>query len=148
MACPFEVPYKYFNNNPLATTAIFGVSLEIFILYNSKWITKRFGLYWPLLFAQIFQLLRFCCCFVLNHDSTYTFAFVCIFELIKGLDFGLTQASAVQIATLLSLPHIKTTSQMIYSGTFTGLASVFAELSLAVYSNQKLTPLKYRFSEK
>jgi len=73
-------------------------------------------------------LLRFFCYYVLNHDSTNAFAYVCIFELMKGLNFGLTHASAVQIATMLCPAHLKTTSQMIYSGTFTGLASVFAGL--------------------
>lgn len=131
-------PINIFNNNPLATTAFFGVILEVFILYNSKYITKRFGLYWPLLFAQFFQLLRFTCYFLLNHDSTHAFVYVCIFEMMKGLNFGLTHTSAVQIATLLCPTHLKTTSQMIYSGTFTGLASVFSGLIFGTVFKSKM----------
>ncbi|KAM0685345.1 hypothetical protein COBT_003446 [Conglomerata obtusa] len=119
-------PINLFNGNPLATAAFFGVILELVILYNSQYITGRFGLYWPLLFAQVFQLLRFVLYFGLNQDSTHAFAFVCMFELMKGLNFGLTHICAVQIATLLCPVHLKTTSQMIYSGTFTGLASALA----------------------
>lgn len=119
-------PIQIFNDNPLATTAFFGVILEIVILYNSQKITNRFGLYWPLFFAQVFQLLRFFCYYTLNVDAFHAFLMVCLFELMKGLNFGLTHISAVQIATMLCPVHLKTTSQMIYSGTFTGLASVVA----------------------
>lgn len=128
-----------FNNKPLATSSFFGVILEIVILYNSEFITTKFGLYYPLLFAQVFQLLRFLAYFLLNQDSTHAFAYICIFELMKGINFGLTHTSAVQIATKLCPSHLKTTSQMIYSGTFTGLASVIAGFLFgAVFSKDKM----------
>lgn len=137
------------NNNPLATAAFFGVILELVILYNAQYITGRFGLYWPLLFAQAFQLARFAMYFALNPDSTHAFSFVCMFELMKGLNFGLTHICAVQIATLLCPQHLKTTSQMIYSGTFTGLASVFAGIIFGtIFSKDKMSAKDVKVGDK
>ncbi|KAM0674641.1 hypothetical protein GVAV_001828 [Gurleya vavrai] len=137
------------NGNPLATAAFFGVILELVILYNASFITGKFGLYWPLLFAQLFQLLRFMLYFSLNHDSSHAFAFVCIFELNKGLNFGLTHICAVQIATMLCPPHLKTTSQMIYSGTFTGLASALAGFIFGtIFSKEKIQAKDINVSDK
>lgn len=114
----------FFNENPLATIALFAVFLEITIMFYSKCIAKRFGLYWPLLFAQLFQLLRFAGYHALNPHSHHAFLYICLLELLKGINFGLTHTCAVQIATKLCPAHLKTTAQMIYSGTFTALSTV------------------------
>ncbi|TBT98734.1 MFS_1-like transporter [Hamiltosporidium magnivora] len=128
-----------FNENPLATSSFFGVILEITILYNSNYITTRFGLYWPLLFAQVSQFIRFFAYFCMSYKNPHAFAFSCSFELMKGLNFGFTHTSGVQLATIMCPPHLKSTSQMIYSGTFTGLSSIFAGLIFGqIFAKKKL----------
>lgn len=115
-----------FNNNPLSTTAMCGTILEILILFYSQNIVNSLGLYWPLLFAQIAQFARFAGYYILPYDHKHVFLYTCLFETIKGVNFGLTHSSGVQIANKLCPPHLKATSQMIYTGTFTGLASFFS----------------------
>lgn len=116
------------NTSPSATVSFFGVLLEMVILYYAKIITNTVGLYWPLLLAQAAQLLRFMGYSLMHPNTKHAFPIICMLELFKGLNFGLTHVSAVQIATSLCPPHLKTTSQTIYSGTFVGLASIFSGL--------------------
>jgi hypothetical protein len=126
-----------FNNNPVSTTTMFGVSLEIVILYNSQYITSRFGLYWPLLFAQISQLLRFLFYYGMGYENPHAFIMVSVFELMKGLNFGFAHTSGVQLATTLCPAHLKATSQMIYQSTFIGLASMVAGFIFGSIFNEK-----------
>ncbi|ELA46538.1 hypothetical protein VCUG_01971 [Vavraia culicis subsp. floridensis] len=111
------------NKNPISTTATCGVLFEIIILYYSQNIVGRCGLYWPLLFAQVAQFVRFAGYYVLPYDNPNTYMFSCLLETMKGVNFGLTHSSGVHIANMMCPPHLKATSQMIYTGTFTGLAS-------------------------
>lgn len=122
----FAWPLEILNKSPIATSSMFGVLFEIIILYNAKIITGAIGLYWPLLLAQVAQVFRFIGYLNLNTGATHRFPYVCCLELMKGMNFGLTHISAVQIATSLCPVHLKTTSQTIYSGAFTGLSGVFA----------------------
>lgn len=117
-----------FNSFPFSTISVFESVLEITLLFYSQAITRRMGLYWPLLIAQAAQLVRFVLYIVLPHTNNHVFAFCCMFELLKGINFGLTHSSGVQLAAELCPPHLKTTSQMIYTGTFTAMGSVAAGL--------------------
>lgn len=114
------------NDKPIATTSLAGVVFEILILSQSKRIISSFGLYWPLLFAQIAQFLRFLGYYILPFDNYHVFGYSCLLETFKGINFGLTHSSAVHIANRLCPIHLKSTSQMIYTGTFTALATFFA----------------------
>ncbi|KAG0419310.1 hypothetical protein EQH57_0538 [Dictyocoela roeselum] len=121
-----KAPISILNDNVLSTTATFGVVLEIVCLFFSKNIIGVLGLYWPLLIAQIFQFLRFFGYYLLDHRNKNVFLYACLIEMMKGLNFGLTHASGVQIAAILCPPYLKATSQMIYSGTFVSISSVLA----------------------
>ncbi|KAG0441175.1 hypothetical protein DMUE_1250 [Dictyocoela muelleri] len=121
-----KTPIGILNDNVLSTTATFGVIFELICLFFSKNIIGMFGLYWPLLFAQIFQFLRFFGYYTLSYKGSNLFMAACFLEMLKGLNFGLTHASGVQIATILCPPYLKATSQMIYSGTFVSVSSIVA----------------------
>lgn len=114
------------NDKPIATTSLAGVVFEITILFQSKRVISAFGLYWPLLFAQIAQFVRFLGYYALPYNNYHVFGYSCLLETCKGINFGLTHSSAVHIANKLCPRHLKSTSQMIYTGTFTALATFFA----------------------
>ncbi|KAF7682698.1 hypothetical protein TCON_2087 [Astathelohania contejeani] len=115
-----------FNGNPLSTTTLFGVFLEIVIFYNSEQILNIFGLYWPLLFAQLAQFTRFAAYYLMDATGSQAFVWSCMFELMKGVNFGMTQISGVQLAKNMCPAHLKATSQVLYSGTFVAIGTVFA----------------------
>ncbi|KAF9763006.1 hypothetical protein NGRA_1587 [Nosema granulosis] len=123
-----SAPLDFANSNVIATANMFGIFLEVLIFFTSSFIINKFGYFWPLFFAQVAQLTRFAAYWLLQYDSSNAYFFVCSFELLKGLNFGLTHCSAVQLATRLCPPHLKATSQMLYQGTFTALGSVLAGL--------------------
>lgn len=117
-------PIEVFNRNPLFAFSVAGVSLEIVIFFFSEPLTATFGLYWPLLFSQVASLIRFMAYYYVSPDTPHVFALSCIFELLKGVNFGFTHMVGVQLAAILCSPEVKATSQMFYSGTFVGLASM------------------------
>lgn len=115
-----------FNNFPLSTISVFEAILEITILFYAQTVTDRIGYFWPLLLAQVAQLVRFVSYLLLPYNNPHVFVFCCVFELLKGINFGLTHGSGVQLAARMCPPHLKATSQMIYTGTFTAIGSVAA----------------------
>lgn len=135
---PYELPVSWptwfrsgvgiFNNLPFSTISVFEAILEITILFHSEMITQKIGLFWPLLLAQVAQLVRFISYLLLSHESSHVFVFCCLFELLKGINFGLTHSSGVQLAARMCPPHLKATSQMIYTGIFTAIGSAAAGL--------------------
>lgn len=123
---PIKYPLSIFNKNPLFTCSSMGVFLEIIIFFFSEKITFFLGLYWPLLLSQVAALLRFIAYYYLRPVNSHTFAFSCLIELLKGLNFGFTHIVGVQLASILCPIEIKATSQMFYNGTFVGLASMLS----------------------
>lgn len=117
---------KLFNDLPFSTISVFEVFLEITILFYSQSITQAIGLFWPLLIAQIAQFSRFVFYLLLPRENPHVFMFCCLFELLKGINFGLTHGSGVQLAARMCPPHTKATSQMIYQGMFTAVSSATA----------------------
>ncbi|WUR04252.1 hexose transporter [Vairimorpha necatrix] len=125
-------PLSIFNKNTTSTANMFGIIFEIVTFFTAKGIIERIGYFWPLFLAQGAQMVRFVLYWMLPYDSDYSYAAVCGIELFKGINFGLTHCSAVQLAQKLCPPHLKATSQMVYQGTFTGLGSVLAGLICSV----------------
>ncbi|KAI5149668.1 hypothetical protein ENBRE01_1050 [Enteropsectra breve] len=115
-----------FNQKPITTLTIFGISFEIFVLFVADKIQSGLGLFWPLLIAQIFALFRFFAYYFLPSDSFHAYGLSCIFELIKGMYFGMAHISAVQIATKLAPSSLRATAQMLYSGVFNALGSIIS----------------------
>lgn len=128
----FQYIIYIFNNNPVGTCTTFGVVFEIIILFYSQFITNKMGLYWPLLFAQIAQLIRFICYFIINSNYKHRFILCCLFETMKGINFALTHISAVHLAVFMCPSGLKNTSTMIYNGAFTGLSSVIAGIIFGI----------------
>ncbi|EIJ89763.1 hypothetical protein NEPAR06_1150 [Nematocida parisii] len=110
--------------NPMSTCSTFGILLEIGLFFCSKPLLNMFGLYWSFLLSQTAQGLRFFLYTFIKVDDPYRFEKCCMIELLKGVNFGLTHLSGVQLATLLVPSNLKSTSQMIYTGTFVCLGTV------------------------
>lgn len=119
-----EVCYSYKQS----TSCLFGVLLELIVFFNSSYITDKLGLLLPILFAQIFQLLRFVCYYFLSHDNKNSFILVCCIELLKGANYSLIHTSALQLASALSPPNLKTSSQLVYNGVFVAIGTVLSGL--------------------
>ncbi|KAM0671837.1 putative major facilitator superfamily permease [Ordospora colligata] len=117
-----------FNRFPLSTIAVFEILLEMVSLFYSQTVIRSIGLIWPLLLAQASQAIRFILYLVLPHSHPHVFIFCCVFEIFKGINFGLTHGSGVQLAENLCSPHLKATSQAIYHGVFGAVGSVSAGL--------------------
>lgn len=113
-----------FYANPMSTCNTFGIILEILLFFSSAWILGIFGLYWLFLFSQIAQGLRFYLYTFITETDPWRFEKSCLIELLKGVNFGLTHLSGVQLAVLLVPSNLKSTSQMIYAGTFLCLGTV------------------------
>ena len=115
-----------FNNNPISTLTTFGIVFEMVIMFFSESILTRFGFFWPLIFAQIVSLIRFLSYYFISPSNKHVYGLSCIFELFRGIYFGLIHISSVHIAPRLAPPHLKATSQMIYQGTFSALGSLIS----------------------
>ncbi|KAI5193215.1 hypothetical protein NEMIN01_2415 [Nematocida minor] len=113
-----------FYANPMSTCSTFGIILEIMIFFSSEWLLGVFGLYWSFLFSQMAQGLRFFLYTFITETDPYRFEKCCAIEFLKGVNFGLTHLSGVQLAVLLVPSNLKSTSQMIYAGTFVCLGTV------------------------
>ncbi|KCZ76518.1 hypothetical protein H311_02480, partial [Anncaliia algerae PRA109] len=142
-------PIKVFNDLPIFTCSFFGVLVEIILFFCSSAVTTIFGLYWPLLIAQFAALLRFFCYYLLPFDHNHVFLYSCVFELLKGVNFGFTHISGVQLATLLCPAEVKATSQMIYYGVFVGVASMFSGIIFGpLFSTGKMEDKNLPVSQK
>ncbi|KAI5168478.1 hypothetical protein PAEPH01_0166 [Pancytospora epiphaga] len=123
---PFSYLLEFFYNHKQSTTTMFGVALEIIIFFNSARIIRKIGLFMPLLIAQFAQFARFVAYYNLHYDNSNAFLYCCLFELLKGLTFGLIQSSAAILVSRLVPPSLKTTGQIIYNGTFIALGTVLS----------------------
>lgn len=112
------------NNNPIATLTTFGIVLEVAVLFFSEQIIDRLGYFWPLIIAQLVSIIRFLAYYLIPSTSKHVYGLSCIFELLRGVYFGLIHISSVHIAPGLAPSHLKATSQMIYQGTFSALGSL------------------------
>lgn len=119
---------KMFYDHPVSTCSAFGVILEITIFFCANRLVKIFGLYWTFLISQVAQCIRFLSYAMLPVDYPYRFEVACMLELLKGVNFGLTHLSGVQLAVLLVPSNLKSTSQMIYAGTFVCLGGMVGSL--------------------
>ncbi|KAI5159884.1 hypothetical protein NEAUS03_0674 [Nematocida ausubeli] len=113
-----------FYANPMSTCSTFGIVLEIVLFFCSKSLLGFFGLYWSFLLSQMAQGLRFFLYTFITPEDPLRFEKCCFIEVLKGVNFGLTHLSGVQMATLLVPSNLKSTSQMIYTGTFVCLGTV------------------------
>lgn len=108
-------------NNPVSTLATAGVVFEIIILFLADKILNSIGHFLPLLLAQFIALSRFLAYYLISPSNPYVFEISCAIELLRGMYFGLIHISSVYIAMKMAPPHLRTTSQMIYQGTFSAL---------------------------
>lgn len=148
---PDWLPKLFYNlvsicvSRPLAVISLFSIVLEINIFFFSQSMMKRFGLYWPLLFAEILQFIRSSAYYYLNPHSDCVLFYICLIEMLKGVIFGLLQSCSVQIVNNLCPESLKTTAQMIYFGSYGAMGAVIAGF---VFGHIMDTENKYDFAVK
>lgn len=111
------------GENAISTANSCSTVVEMIFLFLSLNITKHFGLYWPLFFAQFAQTIRNLGYFLMPPESEFSFLITCLLETAKGVNFSLTHASGVQIVNNISPLNLKSTAQIIYAGAFFSLSS-------------------------
>jgi len=116
-----------------STSTFFGVALEILLFFKSQAITAKLGFFWPILLAQVFQLLRFASYYSLSYQNDKSFAICCLIELLKGANYALIHTSAMLIANSFCPPHLRTRSQLFYNGTFVALGNVLSGLIFKMF---------------
>lgn len=129
-------------SNPISTCSAFGVMLEILIFFCSLPIQRALGLYWAFLISQVSQAMRFFFYTTITKDTSYKFERCCLIELLKGVNFGLTHLSGVQLAVKLVPSNLKSTSQMIYAGTFVCMGGMLGSLLGYFYKIQSEEDIK------
>ena len=100
------------------------IQLVFYVL--SPNIIKKCGLLLPIFISQGFQLIRFLGYCILPAGHKYAFEFALILELNKGINFGLIQCSAVNLANKLCPPSLKSVSQIVYNGAFIAVATAIS----------------------
>lgn len=131
---PYDLPetwnptFRYIldlvNSKPIATLATFGIVFEIVVMFLADKIIDALGYFWPLIIAQLVSTVRFLSYYALSSTNKHVYGLSCLFELFRGVYFGMIHISSVHIAPNLAPPHLKATSQMIYQGTFAALGSL------------------------
>lgn len=129
---PFSAIADVAYSHKQFTYTFFSVLFEIIVFFNSSYITDKLGLLWPIFLSQIFQLLRFIAYYYLSYENENSFIYVCLIELLKGANYSLIHTSSLQLANAFSPPHLRTSSQFIYNGTFVALGTV---LSGVIFQN-------------
>lgn len=148
MPWPASSLINFFYHNKISTTTLFGVALEIVIFFNSARIVGSIGLFWPLFIAQFAQLFRFIGYYALDYENDNAFVYCCLLELLKGASFGLIQCAAVMLVTKLAPPRMRSTAQIIYTGTFVALGTVASGLIfLPIFQPNPKMPREQAYSE-
>lgn len=111
-------------------TSFAGNIFEFIIFFVSPWIISKVGLVLPLFLSQIFQLVRCGGYYIISPKSTHLFEKAFCLELFKGLNFGLIQSTATSLALKFAGPNLKSTAQLIYTGTFIAIGNVFSGVLL------------------
>lgn len=113
-----------FNSKPIATLTTFGIVFEMGVMFVADRVLDRLGYFWPLILAQIVSMVRFLAYYLIPSSSEHVYGLSCVFELLRGIYFGMIHISSVHIAPKLAPPHLKATSQMMYQGTFAAMGSL------------------------
>jgi hypothetical protein len=130
-----------------STSTVFGVLLEIIVFYKSSFIIDKLGFFWPIFLSQIFQLLRFLCYYNLSWKNQNSFAYCCLFELLKGANYSLIHTSALQLANYFCPPDLRTTSQLIYNGSFVAIGTVLSGLIFKSFFSPDVSDVEQSYSE-
>lgn len=115
---------SFLNNKPIATLTTFGIVFEMLVMFVADKIIDKMGYFWPLIIAQIVSTIRFMSYYLISSSNEHVYGLSCIFELLRGIYFGMIHISSVHIAPKLAPKHLTATSQMMYQGTFSALGSL------------------------
>lgn len=131
MIAPYELPKNMpsilstvlgvINNNPISTLATAGIVFEVLSLFFADKILVRLGYFFPLVISQIIATARFLAYYFISADNKHCYGLSCLFELLRGIYFGLIHISSVYIATKMAPSNLRATSQMVYQSTFSAL---------------------------
>ncbi|ELA41782.1 uncharacterized protein VICG_01134 [Vittaforma corneae ATCC 50505] len=113
-----------FNSKPIGTLTTFGIVFEMAVMFVADKILDRLGYFWPLILAQVVSMVRFLAYYLISSSNEHVYGLSCLFELLRGVYFGMIHISSVHIAPKLAPPHLKATSQMMYQGTFAAMGSL------------------------
>ncbi|KGG51858.1 hypothetical protein DI09_25p180 [Mitosporidium daphniae] len=119
--------------NPVQSSiaAIMGLLFEIAIFFKAKDLLSSLGIHWMLILGQLAMTVRLWIYYVIPPRVEFLYVFLCV-ELLKGINFGFIQPSAVKLSSQYAPPGLMGTCQGIYNGVFTGLggftAGMFAKL--------------------
>ena len=126
------------NTKKKAFCGIVGNLVELGVYLISPLILQKLGLLMPIFISQIFQLIRFSGYCLITPGYKNAFELALLLETCKGVNFGLIQCSAVNLANRLCQPSLKSVSQIVYTGSFVAMGSVISGfLFTAILSTQK-----------
>lgn len=144
---PLNLAADWAYKHKQSTSTVFGVLIEIFVFYKSSLVTDKLGFFWPIFLSQIIQLVRFLCYYNLSYTNENSFAYCCLFELLKGTSYSLIHTSALQLANCLCPPDLRTTSQLIYNGAFVAIGTVLSGLFFQFYFVSKGDDVEESYQE-
>ncbi|KAF7698639.1 hypothetical protein CDIK_1365 [Cucumispora dikerogammari] len=138
------IPLHYtFNNNPISTTDAIGTGIEIACYFNSRRITTVFGLYWPLIFGQLAAIFRFISYFNLSEKNSHKYLITCCIEVLRGINYGMTHVSGVQLVLYMCPKNLKGTSQMVYCGVIGLGGAVAGRIAKVLFHGDKMGRAEY-----
>lgn len=108
----------------VGNVAVFGIVLEVVILFVSPWFIRTIGIYWMLILAQLAMVLR-CWAYVAIPPKPTNVYWVYVVELLKGVAFGLTQSAGVKLSNEAAPVGLQATAQALYTSVYSQLPAVF-----------------------
>ena len=108
-----------------ACAAITGLFFEIAIFYKAKDLLATLGVHWMLILGQLAMTIRLWLYYIIPPRVEFLYLFLCV-ELLKGINFGFIQPSAVKLSDQYAPPELLGTCQGIYNGVFMGLGGFTA----------------------
>ncbi|KAF7702796.1 hypothetical protein CDIK_0357 [Cucumispora dikerogammari] len=113
--------FSFFKKKPLFIITFFSLLFEFICLKFSKNIIDLIGLFWPIVFAGVIQIVRVLFYTFLNQNNRNNVIFVSFIECLKGMNFALIQPSGVQIVNKL-VDSPKTLALVVYSSAYNGVS--------------------------
>ena len=122
-----------------ALSAVIGLFFEILLFTKAKYFLDKIGIYWMLMLGQLAMVIRLWMYYVVPPKIEYLYVFFVI-ELLKGINMGFIQPSAVKLSSIYAPKRLEGTFQGIYFGVLSGLGGFFAGL----YANLFLTDSNFK----
>lgn len=136
--------FSFIKKRPLFIITFFSVLFEFICLKFSKQIIDYIGLYWPIIYAGISQIIRLFYYIFLRKMDSNNIIYVSFIENLKGLNYSLIQPSGVQIINKLINNNNKTLALVIYSSAYSGISYFISGVFLSKIIGDKENINDYR----